>query len=78
MIPQSYEFRVQGGLTPSLRTAFQPLHTWTEDDGRVTVLSGVISDQSELTGILDAIDGLGLVLVEVRPSDADADRPRAP
>lgn len=67
MIPQRYEIRVHGGLTASLETAFRPLQVHTEDDRRVTVMSGMISDQAELAGILGAIDSLGLVLIEIRP-----------
>lgn len=76
MIPQRYEIRVQGGLTASLQTAFRPLGVHTEDDGRVTVMSGMISDQAELTGILNAIDSLGLVLIEIRPVADEASASR--
>ena len=34
----------------------------------MTVLSGVIGDQAELSGILNTMDGLGLVLLELRPA----------
>lgn len=68
MKPQPYEIRVQGTLPPALRHVFRPLSMVTEDSGHITVLSGPIGSQGELVGILNAIDQLGLVLVEVRPA----------
>ncbi|HEY5846929.1 MAG TPA: hypothetical protein VIT42_09095 [Microlunatus sp.] len=41
-----------------------------EADGAVTVLNGVIGDQAELTGILQTLDSLGLILLEVAPDRA--------
>jgi hypothetical protein len=67
VFPQRYEIRVQGALSPPLRYAFAPLTTQTEAEGTVTVLSGVLADQAELTGVLHSVDSLGLQLIEVRP-----------
>jgi hypothetical protein len=68
MRSQEYEIRLQGTLSEALQSTFAPLVATTESDGAVTVLTGVLADQTELTGILQAISGLGLVLVEVRPA----------
>lgn len=61
---------MQGTLSPSLRTAFVPLTTSLEAGGTVTVLTGIIGDQAELTGILQTMDSLGLILLEVAPDRA--------
>ena len=47
-----------------------PLSSVIEADGAVTVLNGVIGDQAELTGILQTLDSLGLILLEVAPDRA--------
>lgn len=70
VFPQAYEVRVRGTLPPSLRSAFRPLESRSEADGTVTVISGLIRDQAELTGILNTLDSLGLRLLEVRPARA--------
>jgi hypothetical protein len=70
VFPQRYEIRVQGTLPASLRTAFVPLTSSVEAAGTVTVLNGVIGDQAELTGILQTLDSLGLILLEVAPDRA--------
>ena len=68
VFPQHYDFRVKGTLPACIRDVFLPLSTSVEASGTVTLLSGVIGDQAELSGILNTMDGLGLVLLEVRPS----------
>ncbi len=67
MIRQPYEIRVEGTLSDAIAEAFLPWRA--ETDGRDTVIRGLIADQSELGGLLQTIDSLGLVLVEVRPSE---------
>ncbi len=73
VFPQRYEIKLRGTLPASMRTAFVPLTSSVEAGGAVTVLTGVVRDQSELTGILQSLDSLGLVLLEVGP-----DRPVIP
>ena len=68
VFPQHYDFRVKGTLPASIRDVFLPLSTSLDASGTVTVLSGVIADQAELSGILNTMDGLGLVLLELRPA----------
>ena len=68
VFPQHYDFRVKGTLPASIRDVFLPLSASLEASGTVTVLSGVIADQAELSGILNTMDGLGLVLLELRPA----------
>ena len=60
----SYEIRVQGRVSAELLESFESLQS---EPGPVeTVLHGQIRDQSELHGLLDRIQSLGLELVEVR------------
>ena len=60
-----YEVIVRGRLGPSLVAAFDGLTATTT--AASTVLSGSI-DQAALPGVLDRIDGLGLELLDIRPS----------
>jgi hypothetical protein len=67
----SYEIRIKGRLSDSLRAAFEGL-TATMVPVE-TVLFGPVSDQSSLYELLDRIQSLGLELVEIRPLPAAAD-----
>jgi hypothetical protein len=60
-----YEVIVRGRLGPSLVAAFDGLTATTT--AASTVLRGSI-DQAALPGVLDRIDGLGLELLDIRPS----------
>ena len=59
-----FEIRVRGVLGDRLLTAFPDLAA-VPDHGD-TVLTGRLSDQSALHGVLAQIEALGLELVEVR------------
>ena len=63
-----YEIRLRGVLSDRLLSAFPEMHARVRDHD--TVLTGLLSDQSALHGVLGRIEGLGLELLEVR-------RPRA-
>ncbi len=63
-----YEIRVRGVLSERLLSAFPEMHARVRD--HETVLTGELSDQSALHGVLGQIEALGLELLEVR-------RPRA-
>ena len=67
MRAQQYEIRVQGALSAALAEVFTPWHIATEQHGTVTVISGTITDQADLSGVLQTVDLLGLDLLEVRP-----------
>ncbi len=58
-----YEIRVRGQLAGSLLHAFPALST--ERRGSDTVLSGQLSDQAALYGVLTQIESLGLELIAV-------------
>ena len=59
-----YEVSVRGELGATTLGAFPGLAAATRDG--VTVLSGSLSDQAALYGVLGQIESLGLELVEVR------------
>ncbi|HTX81188.1 MAG TPA: hypothetical protein VME44_03365 [Streptosporangiaceae bacterium] len=59
-----YEIRVRGHLGETMRGAFPELRACV--DGADTVLTGLLSDQAAVYGVLAAIESLGLELLEVR------------
>jgi len=59
-----YEIRVRGHLGETMRAAFPELGASV--DGADTVLTGLLSDQAAVFGVLAAIESLGLELLEVR------------
>ena len=62
--PQQYEIHVRGHLGETLRSAFPALRA--RPRGEDTVLTGALSDQAALYGVLGEIEALGLELLEVR------------
>jgi hypothetical protein len=62
--PRRYEIWVRGHLGETMRSAFPGLRA--QPRGEDTVLTGAISDQAELYGVLAEIEALGLELLEVR------------
>ena len=62
----TYEIRVRGELTAALVAALQALNLHIEQTTSETVLVGVFRDQAELHGALQAMQDLGVELVEVR------------
>ena len=68
----NYAIRIRGHLGPTMLSAFPGLRS--EIDGQDTVLSGAVSDQAALHGVLSKIESMGLELVELRrvPTDADS------
>ena len=81
-LPAYYEIRVDGVLDHRWAAWFGGLHV--ETDGTQTVISGLLTDQPALHGLLVKIRDLGLCLISVRrlpgsqagnqarPSDSDA------
>jgi hypothetical protein len=62
--PVCYEFRVRGLLGGTLLGAFPGLRA--RADGTDTVLTGPLSDQAALHGVLAQIEALSIELLELR------------
>lgn len=61
--PVLYEIRINGHLGPTLLTAFPALVA--QQEGRETVLTGLLPDAAALYGVLAQVESLGLELLEV-------------
>jgi epsilon-lactone hydrolase len=59
-----YEIRVRGPLGPTMMQAF-PAMTASRS-GQDTLLTGSITDQSALYGVIHELEALGLELLEIR------------
>jgi len=70
--PYLYEIRVEGHLAQRWSDWFDGLAVRPEAGG-VTVLSGPLSDQSALFGLLNKIQALHLVLISVARHDPGDD-----
>jgi hypothetical protein len=72
--PMRYELRIEGHLDQHWSTWFGGLALTLEGDG-TTTLRGLVTDQSELHGLLAKVRDLGVTLISVTPIDAahDAD-----
>ncbi|MCL4248010.1 MAG: hypothetical protein KJ065_07665 [Anaerolineae bacterium] len=66
-----YEIRVKGHLDKSWADWFEGLAISHKDHGE-TLLSGPLTDQAALHGLLNRLRGLGIELIAVNPID-DAD-----
>jgi hypothetical protein len=62
----TYEIRVRGELTDALIAALKPLGLRVERTSTGPVLIGVFRDQAELHGALQAMQDLGIELLEMR------------
>ena len=62
--PAEYEIRVKGRLSDSLCSALEDFTASVAP--AETVMRGELRDQSELHGVLERIQSLGLELIEVR------------
>jgi len=67
--PADYEIRVKGRLSDSLSYAFGDFTAAVKP--AETVMRGEVRDQSELHGVLERIQSLGLELIEVRRVESD-------
>ena len=67
MKPSRYEFRVRWRLAERLLSSFDGFDA--EVRPVETILSGEVTDQAALHGVLEQIESLGLELVEVRQVD---------
>ena len=71
MAPEHYEIRIEGVLGQQWTAWFEGLQV--SSDGTDTVLSGPLTDQAALHGVLTKISDLGMRLISVRrvdPGDA--------
>ena len=59
-----YEIRVKGRLSDTVTDAFEDFTASVKP--AETVMRGAVRDQSELHGVLDRLQSLGLELIEVR------------
>jgi hypothetical protein len=62
----TYEIRVRGELTDALLAALEPLGLQVEQFSNGPILVGVFRDQAELHGALQAMQDLGVELMEIR------------
>ena len=67
-VPVGYELRIDGHLDDHWSAWFGDLTLTHEDDG-TTALSGPVSDQAELHGLLTKVRDLGVVLISVTVID---------
>jgi hypothetical protein len=70
----TYEVRLGGRLSRTLRAEFEDLGLAANDRPVETVLHGSVVDQAALHGLLRRIEALGLELVEVRRVPPTPDR----
>ncbi len=69
--PMLYHIRVKEALSPEWAAWFDPLTIESQPDGQ-TLLSGPLSDQAALHGVLIRIRDLGLTLVSLYGVDLDS------
>jgi len=67
--PTRYEIRVEGILDQRWTTWFEGLQI--DSDHSQTVISGPVTDQAALHGLLNKVRDLGLVLICVRRLEPD-------
>ena len=72
--PANYEVRIDGHLDEHWSAWFGGLTLNREDDG-TTTLRGVVTDQTELHGLLAKVRDLGTTLISVKTIDAPGQRP---
>ena len=68
--PTGYEIRVAGHLPPQWADWFEGLTISLEESGD-TLLTGPVSDQAALHGLLKKVRDLGLSLVSVSPVEPE-------
>jgi hypothetical protein len=76
MAPEHYEIRMEGVLGEQWTAWFEGLQV--SSVGSDTVLSGPLTDQAALHGVLVKIGDLGMRLISVRRVDAGDIRKEAP
>jgi hypothetical protein len=66
--PARYELRVQGVLEPRWSAWFEGLRIASDQAGQTTI-TGPVTDQAALHGLLAKVRDLGLELLQVRRTD---------
>jgi len=66
----NYQIRIEGELGPQWSDWFEGLSISQEEDG-TTLLTGPVSDQSALHGLLKKVRDLGIPLVSVNRMETD-------
>ncbi len=72
--PARYRIVVQGALSEASRRRFAGMTTESmqaDGDTPRTILVGLVRDQAELRGVLDALYGLHLPVIAVEQCDGD-------
>lgn len=69
-MPGIYRIRIKGHLDPDWATEFEGLSLDHLEDG-MTLLHGLVADQSALHGILTRLRDLGLPLLAVQLVDSE-------
>jgi hypothetical protein len=64
VLPKGYEIHVRGQVPSDVLDELE--HLAVVDEPAVTVLTGVLPDQSALFGVLARLQDLGLELIELR------------
>ncbi|MEV5412922.1 hypothetical protein AB0K60_29305 [Thermopolyspora sp. NPDC052614] len=67
-----YEIRIEGHLDHQWTSWFGGL-TITHEEGGTSTIRGVVTDQSELHGLLAKVRDLGVTLISVSPVQAADD-----
>jgi hypothetical protein len=67
--PARYEVRIEGVLDERWMSWFEGLRVTSE--GKQTIISGPLTDQPALHGVLAKVRDLGLCLISVRRLDPD-------
>lgn len=73
---QEYQIRVQGSISERWTSWFDGMKIESEqagDDSQITTLSGPVTDQAALRGILTKLWNLNLTLHSVSQVETDAD-----
>lgn len=71
-VPENYKILINGHLQDRWEEWFEGLKICRNTDG-TTTLSGVLSDQSALHGVLLIIQNMNLKLISVNPMKEDQD-----
>ena len=66
-----YRLVVNGEVSPRYATAFEGMEV--ESHNGVTVISGTITDQAHLHGLLDRVASLGMTLISVSRENGTAE-----
>lgn len=70
--PIVYEIRFRGHLGPHWAARYGELEIDLDDDG-VTRLTGPVTDQAALHGLLRSLRDLGVTLLSVNPIESESD-----